>query len=69
MNELPLWIWVLGLIGMVLGPTGAAWVGVKISLNGLRGDVTEVKTGMAQQGKDMSDARERIANIEGRLGL
>jgi len=42
---------------LVLGPTGAVWVSVKASLNGMREDVRELK-------HDMKDVRERVARLE-----
>lgn len=45
------------LAALVLGPTGAVWVSVKASLNGMRDDVRELK-------HDMKDVRERVARLE-----
>lgn len=53
-------------VAVVLGPTGAAWWGVKASLNGTRravaetrDDVKEIRTTLGQHG-------ERLARIEGK---
>lgn len=64
--EFPVWVWVLGVVGVVFGQSGAAWVTIKTSLNGMRDDVSELKTDVKKQGADMSDVRERLARIEGR---
>lgn len=38
---IPLDLWQT--LGTVLGPTGAAWIAVKASLNGTKADVKEIK--------------------------
>lgn len=58
----------LQLLGYVIGPAGAAWVAVKVSLNGTRenvktimGDVKELRAGQAQHSN-------RLTAIETKLG-
>ena len=50
---------------VLLGPTGAAYVGVRVSLNGTRENVRELKRDVSKLSTDMTDVRERLARIEG----
>ena len=49
---------------VLLGPTGAAYVGVRVSLNGTRENVRELKRDVSKLSTDMTDVRERLARIE-----
>lgn len=65
---------ILKFIGMILGPTGAAWYGVKASVNGMREDVREIKKrvtaidGRVQSNRvELASMKERVATGEHRL--
>lgn len=47
-------------IAVILGPAGAAFVGVKVAVNGMREDVREIKG-------DVKDMRKHVAEHETRL--
>ena len=61
--------WWAILIGLVLGPTGGAWVSVKVALNGTRERVQRIDAAVSSITEDVSDVRERCAKIEGHLKL
>lgn len=63
MGEIPILIQVAAI---VLGPAGAAWAGVRVSLNGTRQDVRDIKTEVSGIRGDVSNLRERVARVEGR---
>lgn len=51
-------------LGIVFGSGGAAWAGVKYSVNGMREDVAEIKADVKKLfGKQATDS-ERIAVLE-----
>ena len=56
----------LQLLGMVAGPAGAAWVGVKVAVNGLRADVREIKKDVKDLNGLAAKHGERIATLEAR---
>ena len=69
--------WVYMLSGEILntlitaGITGvvafaASWGGVKRSVNGMREDVSEIKSDVKELGKEQTRVRERLAFMEGR---
>jgi len=68
MGDFPAWLVIAALLAIVGGPTSAAWIGVRIGMNGMKQDIQELKadnkTGSSQRGK-MS---ERLAVIETKLG-
>lgn len=51
---------------VILGPTGAAWVGVRTALNGTRQNVKDLASDMREVRKDLTDVRERVARLEGK---
>jgi len=55
-------------VAMIAGPTGAAYVGVKAAVNGMRSDVTEIKADVKELRNGQSRNRERIVAVETRLG-
>lgn len=76
MGEIDLATSVIVLLAMVLGPSGAAWVGVKVGLNGLRSSVRQLREdnsrdhaelwrGIEAVRGDVTGLRERVARIEG----
>lgn len=65
---------VVKIAAYIIGPAGAAWVGVKGSLNGMRNQIKalhasdiETRQELADLGTTCADTQERIAHIEGRL--
>ena len=54
----------LQLAAMVLAPGGAAWVGVRVSVNGMREDIKGIKRDVSETRKDLSKHGERIATLE-----
>jgi len=59
----------LSTLAVILGPTGAAWVGVRTALNGTRERVKQIDAGVEHLRMQMSDVRDRVSKIEGSLGL
>lgn len=51
---------------VVFGSGGAAWYGVRATLNGTRENVRDLKRDVGKLSTDMTDVRERVARIEGR---
>ncbi len=52
------------MLAMILGPTGAAFVGVKMSLNGLQRGQTRIFKCMDRIEGRLDDHVERIATLE-----
>lgn len=62
---------VIALLALVAGPGGAAWVAVRVSLNGARQDIRDIKTsvhGLAEKQAattvEVARLDERVAHIE-----
>ena len=51
-------------IAIILGPAGAAWLGVKISVNGMRADVREIKADVKEVRGVQVEHGERLATLE-----
>lgn len=51
-------------IGLILGPTGAAWIAVKASLNGTKADVAEIKADVKEIRGAQIMHGERLARLE-----
>ena len=49
----------------IIGPSGAAWVGVRTALNGTREAVRDLQRDMRELRDDVQDVRERVARLEG----
>ena len=49
---------------MILGPTGAAWAGVRAALNGTRKNVEHLTTDVREMRHHLADLRERVAGVE-----
>lgn len=60
------WQMILGALGLFGGPAGAAWVGVKVAVNGMREDIREIKVDVKDLRNGHSDNRERIVALETR---
>ena len=59
----------LALVAMIFGPAGAAYVGVKVSLNGMRSDVTEIKADVKALYKGQGIHGERLMALETTIDL
>ena len=57
----------LQLVAYTLGPFGAAWVGVKTSLNGMRSDSKETRADVKEIRSMVSDHATRLAVIESKV--
>lgn len=57
----------LQLLLMVLGPPGAAYVGVKVSLNGMKEQVKRIDDNVTSLLKDSAKKGERLAVLESRM--
>lgn len=57
---------VLGLLVLVLGPGGAAWVATKVSLNGARQDIREIKGTTGRMEGKVNATAETVARLEER---
>lgn len=64
MGDIPVWV---SFMTIILGPTGAAWVGVRTALNGTRERVRKIDEVTSHMGREMTDVRVRVAKIEGKL--
>lgn len=58
---------VVGLAVLVLGPGGAAWVAVRVGLNGARQDIRDTKATCERMDTKLGQQGERIARVETRL--
>ena len=65
---------ILALLGMIAGPGGAAWVAVKVSLNGARQDIRDIKAAVQEadgklesQGRHIAEVRQRVTDHDRRL--
>lgn len=56
-------------VGIVFGPSGAAWIGVKLSLNGTRKKVDEIHADMKEMRKDVTDTQTRVTVLEVHQGI
>lgn len=63
----------IGLLVLIAGPGGAAWVAVRVSLNGARQDIRDIKTSVGQltdkQGTtaiEVARLDERVSSLEDR---
>lgn len=56
----------LGLVLLVAGPGGAAWIAVKVSLNGTRDDVKEIRQTVQRTESKVSVLSETTARLEER---
>ena len=54
-------------LALVLGPAGAAWVGVKVGLNGLRARVEKIEKVTDETRHHVGTHGERLARIETKL--
>ena len=51
-------------IAVILGPAGAAFVGVKVAVNGMREDVREIKGDVKDMRKDVAAHETRLTVLE-----
>ena len=63
MDAVSLW----QVLTLVFGPAGAAWLGVKVSLNGARADIREIKSDVKDLHTEVSRHSERLAVVEDRV--
>lgn len=54
------------IVAVVLGPAGAAYVGVRTAVNGMRADVKEIKGDVKELRGDVAKHGERLAVLETR---
>lgn len=62
MENVPL---IAQILVVILGPAGAAYTAVRVSLNGTREDVRDIKRDVARIRGELTDVRERVARVEG----
>lgn len=58
---------VLAILALVAGPGGAAWVAVRVSLNGARQDIRDIKAGMSEMTKKQSTTDVEVARLDVRV--
>lgn len=58
----------VGLAVMIAGPGGAAWVAVRVSLNGARQDIRDIKTSVGQLAEKQGTTSVAVARLEERVG-
>lgn len=59
---------VVALLAMVAGPGGAAWIAVKVSLNGARQDIRDIKASVGSLNEKQSATAVSVARLEERVG-
>lgn len=59
---------ILQSLALILGPSGAAYVGVKTAVNGMRADVKEIKGDVKEVKTVQTQNRERLAVLEVKVG-
>jgi len=52
--------------GLILGPSGAAFISVRVALNGMKEDVKEIKRHVREINGTVGDHGEKIAVLEER---
>lgn len=57
---------VLGLVLLIAGPGGAAWVAVKVGLNGARQDISDTKATVGRMENKVNGNSETLARVEQR---
>jgi hypothetical protein len=58
---------IIGVLVLALGPGGAAYVGVKLSLNGIREDVHEIKGDVKELRLSQQRHSERLTKVETKM--
>lgn len=65
---------ILALLGLIAGPGGAAWVAVRVGLNGARQDIRDIKKAVQladgkldDHGRELSETRQRVNDHDRRL--
>lgn len=67
MEVVPIWIWFVGVVGAIVVPGGSAWAAVKVSLNGMRGEVKRIDKAVTRLADEVTETREEVAFIKGRM--
>jgi len=57
----------LQVLVLALGPAGAAWAGVKVSLNGTVNRVRRVEEKLDEMSRDMASVKVDVGRIEGTM--
>jgi len=55
------------LVLVILGPTGAAWAGVRAALNGTKKSVEHLTADVREMRHELADVRERVAGLEAKI--
>ncbi len=66
-GNFPAWIVIAAILAIVGGPTSAAWIGVRVGMNGLRNDIKELKKAQAEGSSKRHIMDTRLVRIETRL--
>jgi hypothetical protein len=53
-------------VAVIVGPAGAAWIGVKVAVNGMREDVREIKGDVKDLRVTVNQHGERLAVLDSR---
>lgn len=59
---------VLALLLLIAGPGGAAWVAVRLGLNGARQDIRDIKNSAGRMEDRLGKTSEGVARLEERTG-
>lgn len=62
-SDMNIEVWIALLI-MVFGPAGAAWVGVKVALNGLKSKVNDLSGAVEKLNQTILCYEHRISRLE-----
>lgn len=68
MDNFPTWLVIAAILAIVGGPTSAAWIGVRIGMNGMKQDIKELKVDNKTGSRERGEMSERLAIIETKLG-
>ena len=63
----PVLVQVLTILGLIAGPGGAAWVAVRVGLNGARKDIGEIKSDVKGLMEGQGEVKTKCAVMETRL--
>lgn len=58
----------VALLAMIAGPGGAAWVAVRVSLNGARQDIKDIKSSVGSLNDKQSRMDVELGRLDERVG-
>ncbi len=67
MGDIPTGLVIAAILAIVGGPTSAAWIGVRVGMNGFRKDLGECRSDIKELRKEGMGTNTRLAVIETKL--